>query len=62
VAGDGHAADLEGGSHDAVAEGEVIADHLDPQQHLFEVARDGDLLDRIGELTWFTPGPISSVT
>jgi len=27
VAGDGHAADLEGGCHDAIAEGEVVANH-----------------------------------
>jgi len=57
VAGDGHAADLESRRDDAVAEGQVVADHLDPEQHLLEVAGHGDLLDWIGQFPFLNPEP-----
>ncbi len=44
VAGDADAADFDGWSDDAVAEGEVVADHLDPEKQLLEFARHGDFL------------------
>ena len=46
---DGHAADLEGGGDDAVAEGQVVADHLDPEQHLFQVPERGILEGCLGK-------------
>ena len=55
MAGDGHAADLEGGGDDAVAEGQVVADQLDVEQDLLEVAGQGDFLYRLGQLTLSDP-------
>jgi len=55
VASGGHAADLEGGRDDTAPEGQIVADHLDPQQHLLEVARYGDLLHGVGEFAAFDP-------
>ena len=55
MAGDGHAANLEGGCGDAAPEGQIIANHLDPGEHFLEVAGDGDLLHRVGQLASFDP-------
>lgn len=60
VTGDGHLADPEGGCHDAAPEDQVVSDHLDPEHHLLEIARDGDLLDRIGHLPLIDPEPHSA--
>ncbi len=46
---DRHAADLERRGGDTASKREIVADHLDVAQHVEHVARDGDLLDRVGD-------------
>src|SRR5262249_11039309 len=53
--GNGHAGDLERGGGGLVPESEVAPDHLDVPVHVAQVAGDGDLLDRIGELASLDP-------
>ena len=48
-----HAADLDGGRGNALAEGQVVAHHLDPEQHLLEIAGHGELFHWIGQLVLF---------
>src|SRR5580704_4014520 len=53
--GDGHAFDADGGRGARSAEDEVVADGGDVFVHVFEVAGDGDLFDRVGEFAVFYP-------
>ena len=43
------------GQGDVRVEGQGVPDHLDPEQHLLEVAWDGGLFHRIGQLAAFDP-------
>src|ERR1039458_8716839 len=55
TAGDGHAVDAEGGRGGGGTEDEVVADGGDVLVHVFQVAGDGDLFDRVGELAVLDP-------
>ena len=55
AAGDGHAVDAQGGRGGGGAEDEVAADGGDVLVHVLEVAGDGDLFDRVGELAVLYP-------
>src|SRR5256712_7262339 len=50
-----HLGDLHRRTGDAPAKHEVVSDRLDAHPHVFQVARDRDLLDRIRELPIFDP-------
>src|SRR5713101_601975 len=52
-----HLGDLHRRTGDAPAKHEVVSDRLDAHPHVFQVARDRDLLDRIRELPVFDPKP-----
>src|ERR1035441_6641830 len=55
AAGDGHAVDAEGGGGGGGAEDEVVADGGDVLVHVLQVAGDGDLFNRVGELAVLNP-------
>src|SRR5207249_596893 len=55
-----HARDLERRRRDRVARTEVAPHHLDVAQHVAQVPRDGELLDRVGELAVLDPQPGSA--
>jgi glutathione S-transferase len=55
AAGDRHAPDLERRGADGGAHPQVVADHLDVAEHLEQVAGDGDLVHRMGELAVLDP-------
>src|SRR5262245_62499942 len=50
-----HSIDLDCRRGQAAAEPQVVADHLDSAQHVAEIAGDGDLFDREGQLAVFYP-------
>src|SRR5581483_10348144 len=50
-----HLSDLDGGGGDGAAELQVGADCLQPQQHLFEIGRDGDFGDGERQLAVANP-------
>src|SRR5262245_49730071 len=54
---DHHVAHLDGWSGNRSEECRVIADHIDIFQHLPQVSRDGDFLNRISEFPVFNPHP-----
>src|SRR4026208_16314 len=55
IAGHRHFRDLQGRAGNPASEDEIIADNLDVAEHLFQIPRDGNLLDRIRQLTVFDP-------
>src|SRR5271170_2302516 len=53
--GDRHALDAHGWSGAGSSEDEVVADGDDVLVHVFQVAGDGDLFDRVGEFAVLDP-------
>src|SRR5689334_20892287 len=55
IAGDGHAVDQNRAALTRPAHEHVIADRSDAFEHVAQVARDGDLLHRVGNFSAFDP-------
>src|SRR6185503_19573201 len=52
---DDHLTDLQCWSCNGSKEGYIISDHLDILEHLEKIARNGDFVNGIGELSVFNP-------
>src|SRR5919109_4290644 len=50
-----HLRDFDGWRCDSAAHFEIVAHHFDVFHHLLEIARDGDLFDRIAQFAVFDP-------